>query len=100
LQAARDAFAGLGATAWSERASARLAAIGESDGVRSLADLSEEEQRLAMLVSRGLTTDELAAVLHVGPKTVERRLGALFRALGVTSRPALARLVTDARRAR
>jgi ATP/maltotriose-dependent transcriptional regulator MalT len=98
LLTARDAFAELGASAWTARAAERLTAIGETDGVRSLADLSDEEQRLAMLVSRGLTTDELAGVLHVGPKTVERRLGALFRALGVSSRPALARLVTDARR--
>jgi len=100
LHAARDAFAGLGADAWAARAADRLAAIGESDRVQALTDLSDDEQRLAVLVSRGLTTEELAGVLHVGPKTVERRLGAVFRKLGVSSRPALARLVTDARRAR
>jgi DNA-binding CsgD family transcriptional regulator len=98
LLAARDAFARLGARAWRERADDLLAAIGESGSVQTLAELTEDERRLAVLASRGLTTDELAGMLHVGPKTVERRLGAVFRKLGVASRPALARLVTDARR--
>jgi DNA-binding NarL/FixJ family response regulator len=98
LLAAREAFARFGARAWRERADDLLSATGESGSVQTLAELTEDERRLAVLASRGLTTDELAGVLHVGPKTVERRLGAVFRKLGVASRPALARLVTDERR--
>jgi DNA-binding CsgD family transcriptional regulator len=90
--AALVAFEETGARLWAERARAELARLGlrraESD------ELTEAERRVAELAARGLTRRDVAAALHVSPKTVDATLGRVYRKLGIHSRAELgARLV-------
>jgi DNA-binding NarL/FixJ family response regulator len=78
----------IGATAFLARAR-----VGH-DAADTTADdppLTAVERRIVRLVGEGRTNRELAAELHLGQKTLERRLSALYRKLGVSSRTALAR---------
>jgi DNA-binding CsgD family transcriptional regulator len=98
LRAALDTFERLGARPWAERARAELrTGGGASSGAQSL-PLSEvltpHELQVAMIVARGATNKEVAAQLFVSPKTVEHRLGNIYKKLEVRSRTELARLVT------
>ena len=43
-----------------------------------------------------MTNREVGEALFLSPKTIERRLGAIYRKVGVRSRTELARLVTEA----
>jgi DNA-binding NarL/FixJ family response regulator len=52
--------------------------------------LTPTEQRVAELVSEGLTNKEVAAALHVTVKTVEGSLSRIYDKLGVRSRSGLA----------
>ena len=47
-----------------------------------------------MIVARGATNKEVAAQLFVSPKTVEHRLGNIYKKLEVRSRTELARIVS------
>jgi DNA-binding NarL/FixJ family response regulator len=88
----------LGAQPWAPRARLELEASGGRDddaGPARLAALGEQERRIALLVSRGMTNREVGEALFLSPKTIERRLGAIYRAVGVRSRTELARLVTQ-----
>ncbi|MFJ9631689.1 ATP-binding protein [Streptomyces sp. NPDC101175] len=51
--------------------------------------LSEQERRIAQLVSRGLSNRDIASTLFLSPKTVEAHLTRIFRKLDVSSRSAL-----------
>ncbi len=57
--------------------------------------LSAEDHRIVQLVAAGRTNREIGAELFVSEKTVERRLSALYRRLGIRSRIQLARLASE-----
>lgn len=50
------------------------------------ARLTEDERRLLRLVARGGTYEQIAAELHVSPRTARRHVAALLRTLGVEDR--------------
>jgi DNA-binding CsgD family transcriptional regulator len=98
LRSALDAFERLGAKYWAERARGELRTGGGASAGATTAPLSElltpHELQVAMIVARGATNKEVAAQLFVSPKTVEHRLGNIYKKLEVRSRTELARIVT------
>jgi DNA-binding CsgD family transcriptional regulator len=95
-RAARDSlgralrlFEELGAWLWAERARAELGRI--SGRAPSRGELTASERRVAELVAEGRTNREVAAALHVTPRTVEGTLSRVYAKLGVRSRTELAR---------
>lgn len=92
LQAARHVFARLGARPFVERCDAELASGGRGttrDGGAGDA-LTPAERAVVDLVVAGRTNREVAAELHLSPKTVEHHLGSAFRKVGVSNRTELA----------
>jgi DNA-binding CsgD family transcriptional regulator len=65
-----------------------------SDQVASLIarahQLSQRETQVALLVLRGLSTNEIAGELFISPYTVQDHLKSIFEKVGVRSRRALA----------
>jgi DNA-binding CsgD family transcriptional regulator len=59
----------------------------------ALGSLAEPQRELAELVRRGHTNRQIATMLFVSEKTVERRLSLIFDSVGVANRTALASLV-------
>lgn len=53
--------------------------------------MTPQERRIVELVAQGRTNREIAADVQLGVKTLERRLTALYRKAGVSSRIELAR---------
>jgi DNA-binding CsgD family transcriptional regulator len=98
LRAALDTFERLGARPSAERARGELRTGGGASAAATSAPLSElltpHELQVAMIVARGATNKEVAAQLFVSPKTVEHRLGNIYKKLEVRSRTELARIVT------
>ena len=93
LGRALSTFEELGAEPWAARARADLARIG---GRRSSAGaLTPAERRVAELVAEGMSNKEIAATLFVTPKTVETQLSRMYGKLGVHSRTALARQLSN-----
>lgn len=95
LRDARERFALLGATPWTARADAELAAAGGINRPAITDDpdaLTAQELRIARAVARGATNREVAAELFVSPKTIEFHLGRVYRKLGIRSRVELAAL--------
>jgi DNA-binding CsgD family transcriptional regulator len=67
------------------------AEAGRLGGRRGSGDeLTPTEERVAELAAAGLRNVEIAARLHVTPKTVEATLSRVYRKLGVRSRTELA----------
>jgi DNA-binding CsgD family transcriptional regulator len=99
LRAALDTFERLGAGPWADRASAELAATGETRRRRDPATIDEltpQELQIALALAAGKTTRETAAALFLSPKTVEYHLRHVYQKLGIHSREELARaLDTD-----
>jgi DNA-binding CsgD family transcriptional regulator len=89
LERALRLFAELGASLWAERARAELGRI--SGRAPSRGELTASERRVAELVAEGRTNREVAAALHVTPRTVEGTLSRVYAKLGVRSRTELAR---------
>jgi DNA-binding CsgD family transcriptional regulator len=88
LTQALELFDSLGAALWAERAAADLARIpGRSPGS---GELTETQQRIVELVSRGLSNKEIAAQLFVTVRAVESNLSKVYAKLGVRSRTELA----------
>jgi DNA-binding CsgD family transcriptional regulator/tetratricopeptide (TPR) repeat protein len=87
LDEARTIFSELGARRWAERAADELGRIGGR--VRS-GELTENERRVASLVTEGLSNKEVATRLFVTVKTVEATLSSVYAKVGVRSRTALA----------
>jgi len=50
------------------------------------AALTPQEQRIVRRVARGDTSKEVAAALHLSPRTVDAHLRSVFRKLGISSR--------------
>ena len=93
LDAAERAFRSLGAEVWAERAREDAQRVGgrrRTEGV-----LTATERRVAELVAEGRSNKEVAAALFVTPKTVETQLTRIYAKLGVRSRTALARRLTE-----
>jgi DNA-binding CsgD family transcriptional regulator len=94
LRKAVEAFRGLGAVPWAERAEAELRATGETARKRDVAaaeQLTPQESQIAALVSEGLANKEIAAQLFLSPRTVDYHLRKVFTKLGITSRSELIR---------
>lgn len=93
LRAAIQQFDALGAEPWSNMARAELAATGETARERNIStryQLTPQELQIALLLSGGRTTREVASALFLSPKTVEYHLRSVYRKLGVGSRSELA----------
>ncbi|MFD1949104.1 AAA family ATPase [Nocardioides aestuarii] len=94
LEPARAAFERMGLLRWRDVAAAELRATGASARARTAGTgeaLTSQETRVALLVAEGRTNKDVAAVLFLSPKTVERHLGNIFRKRGFRSRVELAR---------
>jgi DNA-binding NarL/FixJ family response regulator len=100
LRAAIATFERLGARAWAERASAELAATGETVRQRdpsTLDDLTPQELQIGLLLAAGKTTREAAAALFLSPKTIEYHLRHVYQKLGIHSRAELAQALAEGR---
>jgi DNA-binding CsgD family transcriptional regulator len=98
LRSALETFERLGATPWSERARAELAASGETARRRdpyAAEQLTPQELQVALVVARGATNKEAGASLFLSPKTIETHLGRVYRKLNVRSRTELAHLLSS-----
>jgi DNA-binding CsgD family transcriptional regulator len=93
LRIAYEAFAGMGAAGFAERAGRELTATGETVRKRGTAareELTPQESQIARLAVAGRTNPEIGAALFLSPRTVEWHLRKVFAKLGVTSRRELA----------
>ncbi|WP_033254397.1 AAA family ATPase [Kitasatospora phosalacinea] len=93
LQAAREVFDALGASAWAERTRQELRAAGTSSPRQDPAvvdRLTSTELHVAQLAAQGLTNREIGERLYVSPRTVSTHLQRMFPKLGVVSRGELA----------
>ncbi|MFG1760834.1 LuxR C-terminal-related transcriptional regulator [Micromonospora echinofusca] len=75
------------------RQQSRLAPDASTRGSDPLTVLTERERQIADLVSRGLTSVEVAHGLFLSVRTVDTHLGRIYRKLGVSNRASLARAV-------
>ncbi|MDQ0662306.1 DNA-binding CsgD family transcriptional regulator [Arthrobacter ulcerisalmonis] len=103
LRDARDAFLRakvmfeeIGADAWSRHVDSlllddRLEPV-PPNGNPAMLLLTDQERSLAKMVARGMRNKEIAASLYVSVRTVEVRLTAIYRKLGVESRAQLTAL--------
>jgi DNA-binding CsgD family transcriptional regulator len=97
LRAALDRFRELGAVPWAEQAERALAGNGSGDrSIASRAPLTPREREIAELAATGLSNKEIAARLHVSPRTVSSHLYQAFPKLGITARAALRDALHDA----
>jgi DNA-binding CsgD family transcriptional regulator len=95
LRAAHDAFNGIGADGFAERARHELLATGETVRTRSDAArdvLTPQESQIARLARDGLSNPEIGAQLFISPRTVQYHLRKVFQKLEITSRNQLVRL--------
>ncbi|HEX6651306.1 MAG TPA: LuxR C-terminal-related transcriptional regulator [Thermoleophilaceae bacterium] len=95
LRAAHEAFSGIGAEGFAERARRELAATGETartrtDDARSV--LTPQEAQIARLAKEGLSNPEIGAQLFISPRTVQYHLRKVFLKLDITSRNQLSRV--------
>ena len=90
LRNALVAFEKLGTPLWAERARTELT---RASGVRTQAELTASEQRVAELAAAGSTNREMAAALFISPKTVEANLSRIYRKLNIRSRAELGRIM-------
>jgi DNA-binding CsgD family transcriptional regulator len=92
FEEALEVFEASGARLWAERARAELGRVGlrRSSGN----ELTEGERSVARLSAQGLTRRQVAAALHLSPKTVDATLARVYRKLDIHSRAELgARMV-------
>ncbi|HEY2308237.1 MAG TPA: AAA family ATPase [Streptosporangiaceae bacterium] len=98
LRAALDIFEHLGAGPWADRASAELAATGETRmrrGPGTIDQLTPQELQIALALAGGRTTRETAASMFLSPKTVEYHLRHVYQKLGIHSRDELTRALAS-----
>jgi DNA-binding CsgD family transcriptional regulator len=97
LEEALATFEELGARLWAEKARAELRRI--SGRRRAAEDLTESEERVAVLAAAGRSNREIAAALYMSVHTVGAHLSRTYRKLDVRSRTELtarlAKLATE-----
>lgn len=89
LGGALEIFQRLGAQPWAERAAAELRAAGAPVSLPTAspaAELTSQERQIAELAAQGLTNRDIAALLHLSPRTVGYHLHKVFPKLGIRSR--------------
>jgi DNA-binding CsgD family transcriptional regulator len=97
LRSAATTFDLIGAQPWRRRATAALRRAEEerAEGgelaipAATRSRLTAAEIRVAQAVATGATNKEVAADLHLSPRTVEHHLASVYRKLGVRTRTAL-----------
>lgn len=92
LEQALERFEAARAELWGARTRQELGRIGGRRASPS-GELSATEAAIAKLVAAGGTNQEVAAALHISPRTVEWNLSKLYRKLGVRSRTELAQAI-------
>lgn len=95
LEEALAIFEAVGSPRWAEQAAAEIACLGLHR--RTPDALTPSEERVATLAASGLTNRQVAAALHVSPKTVEAQLAVTYRKLGIHSRAELGAHMTRRR---
>jgi DNA-binding CsgD family transcriptional regulator len=101
LRSAFERFSDFGADGFADRARRELLATGEMVRKRSVAahdELTAQEAQVARLAADGRTNSEIGAQLFISPRTVEYHLHKVFLKLGISSRRALRRELTEAGR--
>lgn len=94
LREAIEILTELDARPWLALAGEELRAAGAvTRAARPPTDLSPQEWRVALAVSRGATNREVAAELFLSPRTVESHLEQIYRKLDLRSRTQLATYV-------
>lgn len=93
---AKVMFDEAGADAWTQHVDAllldeRMEPV-RMQGNPAMLLLADHERALAKMVARGMRNKEIAATLYVSVRTVEVRLTAIYRKLGVESRAQLTAL--------
>lgn len=96
LTAAYTVFAGLRATPFVQRCRVDLEASGMGSAGDDPHTMTERQEDVAALVSRGYTNKEVARELFMSTKAVEYHLRGIYTKLGITSRHDLRRLRTAA----
>ncbi|MFJ9250591.1 AAA family ATPase [Streptomyces sp. NPDC101776] len=91
LRTSHKMFAAMGMEAFAERARRELLASGESIRKHRLeassgAELTPQEQQIALLVADGFSNPEVGSRLFLSPRTVEWHLRKIFTKLSITSR--------------
>ncbi|SKA90547.1 regulatory protein, luxR family [Agreia bicolorata] len=92
FRAATASFTQLGMDAWAAQARAELRASGEaatSTRIETLNGLTAQEVQVAELVATGVSNRDVAAELHLSPRTVEYHLAKVYVKLGISSRTQL-----------
>jgi ATP/maltotriose-dependent transcriptional regulator MalT len=92
FRASISAFSQLGMEAWAEQARTELRASGEATTPTrkdSLDQLTAQEAQVASLVATGVSNRDVAAELHLSPRTVEYHLAKVYVKLGISSRTQL-----------
>lgn len=99
LLRAKVMFDELGADAWTQHVDSLLlderVEPARAAGNPAMLMLADHERALAQMVARGMRNKEIAATLYVSVRTVEVRLTAIYRKLGVESRAQLTALAAD-----
>ncbi|ACL41846.1 transcriptional regulator, LuxR family [Pseudarthrobacter chlorophenolicus A6] len=98
LMRAKVMFDEAGADAWTQHVDVLLlderVEPARPQGNPAMMLLADHERALARMVARGLRNKEIAATLYVSVRTVEVRLTAIYRKLGVESRAQLTALAS------
>ncbi len=99
IERASDLFRQAGARLWSAKAADEMGRIGLRRPAtdRGVGEMTETEQRVAMLATSGLTNRQIASQLFNSPKPVEPNLGNIYVKLGVHSRAQLGARMTEKR---
>jgi DNA-binding CsgD family transcriptional regulator len=96
LMRAKVMFDEAGADAWTQHVDSLLlderAEPSRAAGNPAMLVLADHERALAKMVARGMRNKEIAGTLYVSVRTVEVRLTAIYRKLGVESRAQLTAL--------
>jgi DNA-binding CsgD family transcriptional regulator len=94
LERAGGLFHDLGAPLWAARAAEELRRIPIRRSA-SKDELTPTEEQVAALAAAGRTNREVAAALHMSPKTVEANLGRIYDKLAIRSRAELGARMTE-----
>jgi len=99
LRSAHATFDALGAGAWANRASQKLAESGqqaEPQARYAWAKLSPQELQVAQLAAEGLSNRDIGARLFLSHRTVGSHLNRVYPKLGVHTRTELGAVLSDA----